>query len=181
VTTLRLPRVPQPGPRLVTAAVLVLVAALAAVLGGLVVRALTVPRPPASVAALPILRTVAGDVFARQQTATDRRDAPRGGDFVVSSVRRLAVMPNVPAVLSAARNAAGDVCLVAAVKQGRQYSADCVPSAAFARSGVSLQWSMSGWSAGEPFVEQGYLPRFFTVVWGPDGHIRYLTHIVGEG
>ena len=61
---------------------------LAAVLGGLAVRALAVPRPPAPVAALPVLRTVAGDVFARRQTATDRRDAPRGGDFVAASVRR---------------------------------------------------------------------------------------------
>jgi hypothetical protein len=90
-------------------------------------------------------------------------------------------MPSVPSVLSAARNAQGDVCLVTAVKAGRQYSAACVTPAAFERQGVTLQWSLSGWSAGEPYVEQGYLPRFFVVAWGPDGLLRYQTHVVGEG
>jgi hypothetical protein len=56
-----------------------------------------------------------------------------------------------------------------------------VPPAVFAGHGVSVQWSLSGWSAGEAFVEQGYLPRFFVVAWEPDGALRFLTHVVGEG
>jgi hypothetical protein len=161
--------------------VLVLVATVAAVLGALAARAITAPKVPAAFASMPVLRTVQVGVLDRPQTATDRLDVPRGGGFVAASVRRIAVMPNVPSVISAARNAAGDVCLVTAVKQGRQYSASCVPPAVFARDGVSLQWSLSGWSAGEAFVEQGYLPRFFVVAWGPDGGLRYRTHVVGEG
>jgi hypothetical protein len=161
--------------------VLVLVAAVAGLLGALAARALTAPAEPRALAALPVLRTVPVTVLDRPQTAVDLLDAPRGGDFVAASVRRIAVMPSVPSVISAARNAAGDVCLISAVKQGRQYSASCEPRAVFFRHGVSVQWSLSGWSAGEAFVEQGYLPRFFVVAWGPDGRVRFQAHVVGEG
>ena len=163
------------------AAVLVLIAAVAGVLGALAARALTEPTVPAAIASLPVLRTTPATVLDRPQTAVDRLDAPRGGDFVAGSVRRIAVMPNVPSVISVARDAAGDICLVSAVKQGRQYSASCVPPAVFARHGVSVQWSLSGWSAGEAFVEQGYLPRFFVAAWEPDGRLRVLSHVVGQG
>ncbi|MGN6743436.1 MAG: hypothetical protein ACTHJL_09100 [Amnibacterium sp.] len=168
------------GSRAVAVLALLLLATVAGLLGGLAARSATAPRPAPSVAALSVLTTAGVDVFSRPQTAADRRDAPRGGDFVPASVRRLAVMPNVPSVLSAARDAAGDVCLVSAVKQGRQYDAACVPPAVFARHGITLQWSLSGWSAGEPFVDEGYLPRFFVSVWGPDGRIRYRTHVIGQ-
>jgi hypothetical protein len=166
--------------RAMIGAVLVLVATVAGVLGALVARAATAPTVPPALAALPVLRTVPVTVLDRPQTALDRLDAPRSGDFIAGSVRRIAIMPDVPSVISVARNTAGDVCLVAAVKQGWQYSASCVPPAVFARQGVDAQWSSSGWSAGEAFVEQGYLPRFFVVAWEPDGRLRFLTHVVGE-
>lgn len=184
MTAVRLPRI-MPGRwtarRARIAAVLVLVATIAGVLGALAARALTAPTVPAPFASMPVLRTVPLSVLDRPQTATDRMDAPRGADLVAGSVRRIAVMPNVPSVISAARNTAGDVCLVTSVKQGRQYNASCVSPATFARRGVSLQWSLSGWSAGEAFVEQGYLPRFFVLAWEPDGGLRFLTHVVGQG
>lgn len=180
-------RLPHLGPlrwtarRARIAAVLVLIATVAGVLGALAARALTAPTVPASFASLPVLRTVPLSVLDRPQTVADRIEAPRGGDLPVASVRRIAVMPNLPSVISVARNSAGDVCLVASVKQGRQYNASCVSPAVFARRGVSLQWSLSGWSAGEEFVEQGYLPRFFVLAWEPDGGLRFLSHVVGQG
>lgn len=178
----RLPRAPRRWAmrRARGIAVLVLIATVAGVLGALAARAVTAPVVPRRIAALPVLLPVPAAVLDRPQTATDRLDAPRSGDFVSGSVRRVAVMPDVPSVISVARNAAGDVCLITAVKQGLQYSASCVPPAVFARDGVSVQWSMSGWSAGEAFVEEGYLPRFFVVAWGPDGQLRFLSHVVGE-
>jgi hypothetical protein len=163
------------------AAVLVLVAAIAGVLGALAARALTTPTVPAPIASMPVLRSVPLSVLDRPQTAVDRLGAPRDDAIVAGSVRRIAVMPNVPSVISVARNTTGEVCLVSSVKQGRQYNASCVPPAVFARRGVSLQWSLSGWSAGEEFVEQGYLPRFFVLAWEPDGDLRFLTHVVGQG
>jgi hypothetical protein len=163
------------------AGVLVLVAAIAGILGALAARALTAPTVPAPFASLPVLRTVPLSVLDRPQTAADRLGAPRGADLVAASVRRIAVMPNVPSVVFAARSTAGDVCLVTSVKQGLQYDASCVSPAVFARRGVSLQWSLSGWSAGEAFVEQGYLPRFFVLAWEPDGGLRFRTHVVGQG
>jgi hypothetical protein len=179
--TLRLPRVaPHSWRRVGVLLVLAAIAAAAGIVGALVARAATAPRVPAPFAHLAVLRTVHGDVFARPQTALDRLDAPRSSDLVAGSVRRLAVMPDVPSVLSAARNRVGEVCLVAAVKQGRQFAASCVRPGVLARQGLTLQWSSSGWSAGEPFVEQGYLPRFFLAVWAPDGSIRFRTHVQGE-
>ncbi len=163
------------------AAVLVLVAAIAGVLGALAARALTAPTVPAPLASLPVLETVPLSVLERPQTAVDRLQMPADSDLVAASVRRIAVMPSVPSVISAARNRAGDVCLVMSVKQGRQYDASCASPAVFARHGVTLQWSLSGWSAGEEFVEQGYLPRFFVLAWEPDGGLRFLTHVVGQG
>lgn len=177
----RMPRIPRAGRHATLVAVLALVAVVAALLGALGVRTAVAPRASPVVARMPVLRAVGTEVFDRSQTATDRLDAPRGGDFRAASVRRLAIMPNVPSVLSAAEDAAGDVCLVDAVMQGRQYDAACVTPAVFARHGVTLQWSLSGWSAGEPYVDEGYLPRFFVVVWSPDGTVRYRTHVVGEG
>jgi len=168
-------------PRLPAVAALVVIALLAGVLGGVVARASVAPRPPASAAGLKVLRTVGTDPFNRAQTATDRTEIPRGGDLVAGSVRRLADTPDVPSVLSAAKDAAGNVCLVDAVELGRQFTASCVTPAVFARQGIALQWSTSGWSAGQPFVDEGYLPRFFTVVWGPDGVVRLGDHVVGEG
>lgn len=177
---LRPPRRGWARSRALAALGLLVVATAAGVLGALGARSALAPRPAPSVAALSVLGSAGIEVFARPQTALDRRDAPRGGDFVAGTVRRLAVMPAVPSVLSAARDAAGDICLVSAVKQGRQYDAACVPPAVFARRGITLQWSLSGWSAGEPFVAEGYLPRFFVAVWGPDSSIRYRTHVVGQ-
>ena len=162
-----------------TAVALLLLATAGAALSFTTVRAAAAPKPVPAVAALRVLARADPDVFSRPQRPSDLTDAAVGGGFARSSLRLIAVTPDVPTVVSAARTRGGDVCLVAAVRSGMQYVSSCVAPRVFARHGITLQWSNSGWSAGAPFVEQGYLIRFFTLVWGPDDRLRYHQLVQG--
>jgi hypothetical protein len=161
------------------AVALVLLATAGAALGFTVTGVVAGPKPDPAVAALPVLTRADTDVFSRPQRPSDLRGAAVGGGFLRPTLRRIAVTPDVPTIISAARTASGDVCLVAAVRSGIQYVSSCVPPKVFALHGVTLHWSLSGWSAAAPFVEQGYLIRFFTLVWGPDDRLRYHQIVQG--
>lgn len=166
--------------RPVTAVALLALTAAGGVLGFAATRAAAEPRPSSALAALSTLTTTDPHVFERPQRPADLVEAAVGTQFLRSTLRRLAITPDVPTAVSAARTASGQTCLVAAVRGGTQFVSSCVSPAVFARRGVTLQWSLSGWSAGARFVEEGYLARFITLSWGPDDRLRYRMRVQGE-
>lgn len=162
------------------AAVLLAVTGAGVVLGFAGTRAVGLPRPSSALTALPVLARTDPHVFDRPQRPTDVAEAAIGKQFRRSTLRRLAITPDVPTVVSAARTASGRICLIAAANGGIQFASSCVSPSVFERRGVTLQWSLSGWSAGARFVEEGYLARFITLSWGPDDRLRYRMRVQGE-
>ena len=166
--------------RSVTAAALLVLAGAGFALGFAATRAAAEPKPSSAVAGLSTLVTTDPNVFERPQRQADLAEAAVGNQFVRSTLRRLAITPDVPTVVSAARTPSGQTCLVAAAHDGIQFASSCVSPAVFARRGVTLQWSISGWSVGARYVEEGYLARFITLSWGPDDRLRYRMRVQGE-
>jgi hypothetical protein len=143
-----------------------------AVAGAVVGRAAVTPTSPSAIARLPVIATATLGVLDRPQTSADRRASPVGAGLVRGSVRRIAVVPSVGATVQLARNGGGQVCLLAALRSGRQFTASCTSRTAAERDGLRLQFSITAWAAVQLFSERGVLPRFVTLVWTPDGRLH---------
>jgi hypothetical protein len=155
---------------------LVLIAA-PAVLGAVVGRAAAMPpSPPAAVARLPVIATASLGLLDRPQAPIDLRAAPNADGLVRGSIRRIGVVPSVGAAVQLARNTGGQVCLLASLRAGKQFTATCSSPAAAERDGLTLQFSITAWAAVQLFSERGVLPRFVTLAWTPDGHLHLDQH-----
>jgi hypothetical protein len=154
--------------------VLVLVALLVPAAVGVVVgRAAVAPvAQPAAVQGMRVIARAGLDVLDRPQSSAERRGAPTASGIVPTSVRRIGTVHSVEAAVQLARTTSGQVCLLAAVKSGRQFTASCGSREAVERDGLTVQFSITAWAAVRLFSERGVLPRFITLVWTPDGRLR---------